>query len=249
MLRRFSCRNSRCVPQPGAGDPPACRVTCWAAVLPQPHKAARERLPTTTAAGSFSLQVFGSFLWDLYSAGMWFFPLVSCLYSFFSALCSCFAFMDRRIIFQKELFHFAETVNRPVNGAFCSPSAWVHPVPISLGLVSLTWSCLWAAFTLEWLKTLSLLSFLWSDISVSHYPGWVCSDHWSFLWIHFGFWGIYQSLRWCEFPAKLFEVFTSPWDGVSFLQSWSFLQKLVGSWSFQWSLYVNTVTVWMKNQQ
>lgn len=131
---RFSCRNSRYVPQPRAGGPPVCRVMGWAAVVPQPCKAARERLPTTTATGSFSLQGFGSFLWDLYSTGMWFFPLVSCLYSFFSALCSCFAFIDRRIILKKELFHFVETVNRPVNGAFCSPSAWVHLTPISLGL-------------------------------------------------------------------------------------------------------------------
>lgn len=25
-------------------------------------------------------------------------------------------------------------MSRPVNGAFCSPSAWIHLVPISLGM-------------------------------------------------------------------------------------------------------------------
>lgn len=100
MVRRFSagdvCLSPGLVTHQCAGLHARQQWCC--STCPKPCKAARERLTTTTATGSLSLQGFGSFLWDLYSTGMWFFPLVSCLYSFFYVLCSCFAFIDRSII-------------------------------------------------------------------------------------------------------------------------------------------------------
>lgn len=122
-----------------------CCSTC-----PQPCKAARERLTTTTATGSFSLQGFRSFLWDLYSTGMWFFPLVSCLYFFFYVLCSWFAFIDSSFFIFKLRSYF--TFQRQWTGLWMAPSVPCLPGftsrPSALALVSLTWSC-WVCFALN----------------------------------------------------------------------------------------------------
>lgn len=99
------------------------------------------RVTSTTAIGSF----FTSGLWEFSLGSVLrrdvFFPFSQL--SLFLFLCSLFLpCFDREEQIdhhlkkkkKKELFHFPETVNRPVNGAFCSPSAWVHLAPISLSV-------------------------------------------------------------------------------------------------------------------
>lgn len=127
-----------------------------------------------------------------------------------------------------------------MNGAFCFPSAWVHLAAMSrsaslipvalLGLFhyqKLLWE--WASFTLKQLKIPKLLTFLRSDISYSQgrftqITGALSESSLTLKWL--------QILGIVWVPCRAGTAVT-----------------LEGLRCFRRSLYVNTVTGWMKSQQ